>query len=140
MLGRDDSLQRVEHPFVVPRQQTRKLLERADGHADRFDALAIQVRQLTGDVNREWAPSAMIAKAVRDSTDEPRELREERLQGFGIHFKSPGPMRGPEFPTKDTEPQSLECTPNVSSQREWHLTDPNGVNLSTKVAKIRATF
>ena len=104
MLGRDDPLQPVEHPLVVPRQLTEKLLEGARGHAggqgDRFDALAVEVRQLTADVDREMLAAAVIAEAVRESTDEPGELREKRLQGFGIHDASPEPMRGPEFPTK----------------------------------------
>ena len=83
MLGRDDLLQLVEHPFVIPRQVTEKLLERAGGHArgdgDRFDALAWKVRQLTAEVGRKMLPAAVIVKTVRESVDEPGELRDKGL-------------------------------------------------------------
>ena len=105
MLGRDDPLQPVEHPLVVPGQESEKLLERPGRHAgrqsDRLDALAIEVRQLTADVDREVFPAAMIVEAVGESTDEPIELREKRLQGVSVHARFPEPVRGPEFEPDD---------------------------------------
>jgi hypothetical protein len=92
VLGRDDLLHGVPHSEFIPRKQAEKLLQGARRHAgsqsDRFDALAIEVRELHLDIHRKMIPRPSIDKTVGKSLDKPLKLWQQPSQLLGIHAKS----------------------------------------------------